>query len=95
MGKRHTPDTVKQTINAVLKIPKHLRTQWGLYKNLLNGVTTVINHGERLNITDALITVLQENYSLHSIQFEKNWRIKIEQYFFKKTSLCNPCRRRD
>ena len=29
----------KEAINAVLKIPLHLRTQWGLYKNLLNGIT--------------------------------------------------------
>src|SRR5690242_9639325 len=35
----------KETIDAVLKIPLPLRTQWGLYKNLLNGITTVVNHG--------------------------------------------------
>src|ERR1700744_537954 len=31
----------KGIINAVLKIPKALRVQWGVYKNLLSGVTTV------------------------------------------------------
>src|SRR5580700_225748 len=30
----------KAVINAVLKIPKTLRIQWGVYKNLLNGITT-------------------------------------------------------
>src|SRR5665213_2126733 len=32
----------KATINGVLKIPQRLRTKWGLYKNLLNGITTVV-----------------------------------------------------
>src|ERR1700687_5748524 len=59
----------KQTIDAVLKIPQHLRTQWGLYKNLLNGVTTVVNHGEKLNIKSSLINVIQSVNCLHSTQF--------------------------
>src|SRR6185312_3718720 len=74
----------KATINAVLKIPQHLRIQWGLYKNLLNGVTTVVNHGAKLKITDPFITVLQDNYSLHSVQFEKNWKLKLNNFFAKK-----------
>ena len=85
----------KETINAVLKIPQHLRTQWGMYKNLLNGITTVVNHGEKLNITDNFITVLQNNYCLHSIQFEKNWKLKLNQFFYKKQALCNSCWRRN
>ena len=74
----------KETINDVLKIPQHLRTQWGLYKNLLNGITTVVNHGKKLDIADPFITVLQDNYSLHSIQFEKYWRLKLNNFFAKK-----------
>jgi cytosine/adenosine deaminase-related metal-dependent hydrolase len=74
----------KETINAVLKIPLYLRTQWGLYKNLLNGITTVVNHGAKLKITDPFITVLQDNYSLHSIQFEKYWQLKLNNFFAKK-----------
>src|SRR5438094_463304 len=38
--------TNRDAIEAVLKIPKPLRVQWGIYKNLLNGVTTVVHHGE-------------------------------------------------
>src|SRR5450432_4419157 len=30
-----------EEIGRVLKIPAPLRTRWGMYKNLLNGVTTV------------------------------------------------------
>jgi cytosine/adenosine deaminase-related metal-dependent hydrolase len=76
----------KETINKVLKIPLHLRTQWGLYKNLLNGITTVVNHGAKLKIRDPFITVLQDNYSLHSIQFERHWHLKLNNPFAKKQS---------
>ena len=74
----------KETINAVLKIPLHLRTQWGLYKNLLNGITTVVNHGAKLKINDPFITVLQDNHSLHSTEFEKYWPLKLNNVFAKK-----------
>jgi cytosine/adenosine deaminase-related metal-dependent hydrolase len=74
----------KETIKAVLKIPRELRIQWGLYKNLLNGVTTVVNHGAKLKICDPFITVLQNNYSLHSVQFEKYWKLKLNNVFAKK-----------
>lgn len=77
----------KETINAVLKIPQHLRTQWGMYKNLLNGITTVVNHGEKLNTGDDIITVIQNNYCLHSIQFEKNWKLKLNTIFAKNKSF--------
>src|SRR5581483_2689968 len=30
----------KDIIDKVLKVPQKLRVQWGIYKNLLNGVTT-------------------------------------------------------
>ena len=35
----------KNEIADVLKVPALLRSQWGVYKNLLCGVTTVVNHG--------------------------------------------------
>jgi len=73
----------REMIQSVLKIPQKLRTEWGLYKNLLNGVTTVINHGERLPIDNEIISVLQNNYSLHSVRFEKRWKIKLNNIFKK------------
>jgi cytosine/adenosine deaminase-related metal-dependent hydrolase len=73
----------KEIISTVLKIPQHARTQWGLYKNLLNGITTVINHGEKLNIRNNIINVIQNNYCLHSIQFEKNWKFKLNRVLAK------------
>lgn len=64
-------------VNAVQRIPLSLRIQWGLYKNLLNGFTTVVNHGEYLQTGDELINVFQDCYSLHSTAFEKNWILKL------------------
>lgn len=69
--------TYKPVISEVLKIPEPLRTQWGVYKNLLTGITTVVNHGKRLSIEKPLIRVLQNAQSLHSVMFENNWKLKL------------------
>src|SRR6266700_2059917 len=66
-------------IAAVLRVPQQLRTRWGLYKNLLNGFTTVVNHGEKLETGKELISVLQDCNNLHSVGFEKNWRWKLNR----------------
>lgn len=67
----------KTIIDAVLKIPVGLRATWGLYKNLLAGVTTVLNHGKKLQLANDMITVHQKPLSLHSVAFEKNWKYKL------------------
>jgi cytosine/adenosine deaminase-related metal-dependent hydrolase len=69
----------KTEINDILKIPQPLCTLWGIYKNLLNGFTTVVNHGEWLDTKDAPITVHQQCHNLHSIGFERNWRWKLNR----------------
>jgi len=69
----------KPAINAVLRIPQHLRVLWGTYKNLLNGFTTVVNHGDRLTVPAGLITVFQDCHCLHSVGFERNWRWKLNR----------------
>jgi cytosine/adenosine deaminase-related metal-dependent hydrolase len=69
--------TNRDAIDRVLRIPQALRTQWGIYKNLLNGVTTVVNHGRHLPVTSELITVFQRARNLHSPAFEKNWKWKL------------------
>ncbi|HMG83520.1 MAG TPA: amidohydrolase family protein [Ferruginibacter sp.] len=74
----------KATINCILTIPKELRTQWGVYKNLLNGVTTVVNHGEKLDIPNSIITVFQNSYSLHSVKLERGWKYQLNSPFAKK-----------
>jgi cytosine/adenosine deaminase-related metal-dependent hydrolase len=74
---KHIHETYKAEIEAVLKIPVALRTQWGIYKNLLCGVTTVINHGEKLGTTNDLINVFEDTHCIHSPGFEKRWKIKL------------------
>lgn len=68
-------------IASVLKIPIALRERWGVYKNLLCGVTTVVNHGEKATINAPLITVFENCQSIHSVQFEKNWRKRLNHPF--------------
>jgi cytosine/adenosine deaminase-related metal-dependent hydrolase len=71
----------KSEIAGTLNIPLVLRAEWGMYKNLLSGVTTVVNHGQKLTIPDPLITIFQECRSLHSVRFEKRWRLKLNDPF--------------
>lgn len=67
----------KDAINEVLQIPENLRIQWGVYKNLLCGVTTVVNHGKKIDASNDLITVFQNCQSIHSVHFEKKWRFAL------------------
>lgn len=67
----------KDEIAAVLKVPQNLRSQWGMYKNLLCGVTTVVNHGSGNDIAHKLITVFDEKHDLHSVGFDKKWKLRL------------------
>jgi cytosine/adenosine deaminase-related metal-dependent hydrolase len=66
----------KGEINNVLAIPPDLRIQWGIYKNLIAGVTTVVHHGH-LNFANSLINVVTNVQNLHSVSFEKYWKLKL------------------
>lgn len=74
---KYLHQTYKGTINQVLQVPEDLRVQWGIYKNMLCGVTTVVNHGKRLDASNDLLTVYQDCQSIHSVQFEKKWRFAL------------------
>jgi cytosine/adenosine deaminase-related metal-dependent hydrolase len=67
----------KAIIDQVLKIPVNLRVAWGVYKNLLTGITTVVNHGYPLTIEEELVHVFQDYYYIHSIRLEKKWPWRI------------------
>jgi cytosine/adenosine deaminase-related metal-dependent hydrolase len=69
----------KQLINPVLQVPRHLRVQWGMYKNLLAGITTVVHHGNYVEIQDPPIEVFQDCNMLHSIQLEKRWKLALNK----------------
>lgn len=80
---KHIHLEYKQEIGEVLNVPPRLRILWGMYKNLLCGVTTVVNHGEHLTISDALINIYEETQDLHSVAFEKWWKLKLNNPFKK------------
>jgi len=74
----------KELINKILAIPKELRIQWGMYKNLLNGITTVVNHGEKVSAGNGPVNVFQDCNVLHSVRFEQNWKYKLNKPFVRR-----------
>ncbi|MFN8290123.1 MAG: amidohydrolase family protein [Chitinophagaceae bacterium] len=68
-------------IAAVKIIPEYLQLQWGAYKNLLNGFTSVVHHGKRIAADNLPVTVFQDCRSLHSVAFEKNWKWRLNNPF--------------
>ena len=67
----------KYIIEEILKVPIDLRTEYGIYKNMINGFTTVVNHGNNILRNDCLINVFTNFNYLHSIRLEKNWKAKL------------------
>ena len=56
-----------------------------MYKNLLNGFTTVVNHGAILDTgTEELVSVFQDCHCLHSLGTEKHWKWKLNGSRFRK-----------
>jgi len=72
----------KEQIEKIKRIPYELRFKWGLYKNLICGVTTVAHHGNGkiFNFKNLPEVVSHYNY-LHSIRLEKKWRLKLNLLF--------------
>jgi cytosine/adenosine deaminase-related metal-dependent hydrolase len=74
-----------EEIENIKKIPYDLRFKWGLYKNLICGITTVAHHGKgqvfRYNNLPDIITGY--NY-LHSIRLENHWKLKLNSSFTGK-----------
>jgi cytosine/adenosine deaminase-related metal-dependent hydrolase len=74
---KYIHENYKDEISKVLKVPRLLREEWGVFKNLICGVTTVVNHGGGLLIKDRLISVHERYDCLHSVKFEKRWKKKL------------------
>ncbi|MDR3667088.1 MAG: amidohydrolase family protein [Ignavibacteriaceae bacterium] len=68
----------KTIIEKIKSVPYELRFLWGLYKNLLCGVTTVAHHGKGkvINVKGMPDVISRYNY-LHSIRLEKLWIFKL------------------
>ena len=65
-------------IQKLAKIPKPLLYQWGILKNVINGFTTVVQHGPFFSTSfNGLIDVFTQTYPLHSVSFERRWKIKV------------------
>ena len=73
----------RTTIQQVLKIPKPIRTLWGIYKNLVSGVTTIVHHGEQIDAPQNLINIFSGFKSLHSVKLEKHWKYRLNMPFSK------------
>jgi hypothetical protein len=80
----HIHKNYKDQIDSILKVPVALREEWGIYKNLLCGVTTVINHGKRIKIQTDLISIFEDCHNIHSVQFEKKWRLALNNPYKKR-----------
>ncbi|SEP07680.1 amidohydrolase family protein [Mucilaginibacter sp. OK283] len=80
----HIHQEFKAEIAAVLNIPRHQRILWGIYKNLLCGVTTVVNHGQQVHVDNALINIFEETHDLHSAALEKFWKLRLNNPLKRK-----------
>jgi len=68
----------KEQIDRVLKIPYDLRFKWGLYKNLICGITTVAHHGTgKVDNYKYMPDIISKYNYLHSVRLEKHWRFKL------------------
>ncbi|MCX6170766.1 MAG: amidohydrolase family protein [Ignavibacteriales bacterium] len=76
----HSVDNEK--IKEVLKVPYELKYKWGLYKNLICGVTNVAHHGNGpANSYGNLPGLIKKYNYLHSIRLEKYWFYKLNLLF--------------
>jgi hypothetical protein len=75
-------DKNNDQIEKVKRIPYELRFKWGLYKNLLCGITTVVNHGTGTFYHYNRLPEVYANYNyIHSIRLEKNWKLRLNILF--------------
>jgi hypothetical protein len=68
----------KDQIEKILRIPIDLRLKWGILKNLINGVTNVIHHGNHRALIRSMNYPVYLNYQyLHALETEPYWRLKL------------------
>jgi len=70
--------THKSLIGKIQKIPYGLRYLYGLYKNLITGVTTVVHHGNGDAFQFDNLPDVHINYNyLHSTRLQNKWKLKL------------------
>lgn len=68
----------KDQVEAVLRIPIELKLKWGILKNLVNGVTNIIHHGNDHSAIRSIDYPVYLNYQyLHALETEPYWRWKL------------------
>jgi cytosine/adenosine deaminase-related metal-dependent hydrolase len=75
----------KYFINKIQEIPYELRYIYGLYKNLVCGVTTIVHHGNGAVLHFKDLPDVYSNYNyIHSTRLEKRWKLKLNNIFKNK-----------
>ncbi len=65
-------------INEIERIPRAMRIQWGLARNLVCGITTVAHHGDMKDMpNDPPIDIIRSAQSIHSVRLERRWRARL------------------
>jgi len=78
----------KDQIDAALQIPRDLRIKWGILKNLIAGVTSVIHHGTFDPLIRSIDYPVYLNYQyLHALETEPFWRLKLFASWKKKIMI--------
>jgi len=72
----------KEIINKIQSVPYELRFKWGLYKNLLCGVTTIAHHGNgKIYNCKGMPDIVNHYNYLHSVRLERIWKFKLNLSF--------------
>ncbi|QHT65974.1 hypothetical protein GXP67_04455 [Rhodocytophaga rosea] len=75
----------KKEIKQILNLPLPLRVGWGILKNILNGITTIVHHGGYHRLINQFNYPVFLHYQyIHSISYEKNWKLKLNYPWFQK-----------
>ena len=74
----------KDIIDEILKIPLEDRTAYGIFKNIISGVTTVVHHGNFPLENRYPIDIFSDYNYIHSVRLDKAWFVKLN---FKPNSM--------
>lgn len=70
--------THQTTIQHLLNIPLEIRQKWGIFKNIINGVTTVIDHGNHpIKIKSPGLRIYKKFSHIHSVSQDRYWKFKL------------------
>ncbi len=74
---RSFPETIKE----IEAIPVATRRAWGILKNLVCGVTTVLDHGPPNRYTTASIGLITHYQWIHSISHQRGWQRALNRFW--------------